>query len=168
MQLAIPGSVLISNAWQAILQPASCRKRSLGLFLRTRLSLGRRLVEVVNEDDAIAGFARAKALQRIVYIRHWKIFHDGCYRVTGAEFKHVINCGWAACRRAGHRFLAQDQPERGHFERLENGTTLWKLPLGARVSRKADTSRGALIVEMMRSRLLPSFFKAASFLVLCT
>ena len=39
-----------------------------------------------------------KALQRIVYVRHRKIFHDGRDRVTGAEFKHAINSCWAARR----------------------------------------------------------------------
>src|SRR5256885_8249011 len=39
------------------------------LFRSVRLSQRRRLVEVINEDDAIAGFARAKALQRIVHVR---------------------------------------------------------------------------------------------------
>lgn len=42
-------------------------------MLKASISRSPGFVEVINENDAIAGFARAKALQRIVHVRHWKM-----------------------------------------------------------------------------------------------
>src|SRR5881394_3176560 len=50
--------------------------------------------------------------------------------MAGAEFKHVVDRGRAACGGAGYGLLAQNQAERGHFQWLENSSDVVETTIG--------------------------------------
>ena len=103
----------------------------------------RQLSLVVDQYDAVAGFAGAEVVEGVVHFGHGELLGDGGDVVPRAEFEHLVDDDGTAGGRAADGFLARDEAEGRNFQWLEHGADVVEVALWPeRVEQGGDIERG--------------------------
>lgn len=87
------------------------------------------LLQIVDEDDAVAGFSGAEVIEGFIGPRHGEGFGGRGDAVAAAEVEHLVGGRGAAERGAGDGFLAHDEGESADGHGFEDRTDRVKAAL---------------------------------------